>query len=60
MKRHNVNKAPAIRAVMSMIMATTIFLSSNFGASVAHAETKTVSYEHNESVDGKISDFKKW
>ena len=59
MKRHNVNKAPAIRAVMSMIMATAIFLSSNFGASVAHAETKTVSYEHNESVDGKISDFKK-
>lgn len=26
MKRHNVNKAPAIRAVMSMIMATAIFL----------------------------------
>ena len=57
MKRHNVNKAPAIRAVMSLIMASSLFLSSNLGASVAHAEEKRVGYKYKDSVDGKVSDF---
>jgi 2',3'-cyclic-nucleotide 2'-phosphodiesterase (5'-nucleotidase family) len=59
MKRHNVNKAPAIRAVLSLIMASSLFLSSNLGASVAHAEEKKVSYNYKSSVNGNISDFVK-
>ena len=59
MKRHNVNKAPAIRAVISLVMASSLFLSSNLGASVAHAEEKKVSYNYNSSVNGNVSDFVK-
>ena len=56
MKRHNVNKANVIRAVMSLTMASTIFISSNFGASVAHAEPKIVDYPYKHDF-GKMSDF---
>ena len=59
MTRHNVNKSPAIRAVMSLAMATFMFLSSGFGASVAHAEEKIVSYKYKTSEPGSISEFKK-
>ncbi|MCR4995680.1 MAG: hypothetical protein K6A61_00115 [Butyrivibrio sp.] len=57
MKRHNVNKAPAIRAVTSFIMASALFLSSSFGASVAHAEEKKVSYKYKSETNGNIADF---
>lgn len=59
MTRHNVNKSPAIRAVMSLAMATFMFLSSGFGTSVAHAEEKIVSYKYKTSEPGSISEFKK-
>ena len=59
MTRHNVNKSPAIRAVMSLAMATFMFLSSGFGASIAHAEEKIVSYKYKTSEPGSISEFKK-
>lgn len=58
MKRHNVNKANVIRAVMSLTMASTIFISSNFGASVAHAEPKKIGYEYKKDT-AKMSDFTK-
>ena len=57
MKRHNVNKAPAIRAVTSFIMASALFLSSSFGASVVHAEPKDVGYNYKSDVKGQVSDF---
>ena len=56
MKRHNVNKANVIRAVMSLTMASTIFISSNFGASVAHAEPKEIGYKYKRDT-AKMSDF---
>ena len=56
MKRHNVNKANVIRAVMSLTMASTIFISSNFGASVAHAEPKEIDYKYKKDT-AKMSDF---
>lgn len=53
-KKH---KAPTIRSVMSLALASTIFLTSGLGASVAHAGGKEGVYMNNTSGIGDLSQF---
>ena len=59
MTRHTVKKSRAIRTVMSLTLASTIFLTSGIGAAVAHAGGKEGVYINNSSGIGSINDFKK-
>ena len=58
MTRHTVKKSHAIRAVMSLTLASTIFLTSGIGAAVAHAGGKEGVHINNSSGIGSINDYK--
>lgn len=59
MTRHTVKKSRAIRTVMSLTLASTIFLTSGIGAAVAHAGGKEGVHINNTSGVASINDFKK-
>ncbi|MBO4457584.1 MAG: hypothetical protein J5802_07685 [Butyrivibrio sp.] len=60
MIKKDAKKSSAIRAVLSVTLASTIFLSSGIGAAVVRAEGTEGDYINNTSGMGSISDFIKY